>query len=138
MNEIVNPAELAPPRGYSHAVAIAGDTRQVVIAGQIGSDATGQIAAPGDLVAQFDRTLANVVTAVTAAGGEPQHVTRMRIYVVDVAAYRGIAGELSPVWRRHFGRYYPAMTLIGVAGLVEPEALVEIDADAAIPEEAQP
>lgn len=136
MNEIINPAELAPARGYSHAVAITDKARQVVIAGQIGSDASGRIVAPGDLVAQFDRTLANVVTAVKAAGGEPQHVVRMRIYVVDVAAYRGIARELSPVWRRHFGRYYPAMTLVGVAGLVEPDALMEIDADAAIPEAA--
>jgi enamine deaminase RidA (YjgF/YER057c/UK114 family) len=127
-HEILNPPELAPPRGYAHAVIAAGNTRHVAIAGQIGADA-------GDsLPAQFDRTLANILTALRAAGGEPTDLTRLRIYVTNIDAYRAATKELGAVWRRHFGRYYPAMTLVGVTELVDPQALIEIDADAYVPE----
>jgi enamine deaminase RidA (YjgF/YER057c/UK114 family) len=133
-HEIHNPDDLAPPRGYAHAVIAARDTRHVAIAGQIGSDAGGKVTDPGSLPAQLDRTLANILVAVRAAGGEPEDVTRMRIYVTDVDAYRAASRELGAVWRRHFGRFYPAMTLVGVAALVDPQALIEIDADAYVPE----
>lgn len=133
-HEIRNPDGLAAPRGYAHAVVSGDNTRHVAIAGQIGSDDSGAITAPGDLPAQFDRTLANILTAVQAAGGEPTDLTRMRIYVLDVDAYRAASRELGPIWRRHFGRFYPAMTLVGVTALLDPEALIEIDADAYVPE----
>jgi enamine deaminase RidA (YjgF/YER057c/UK114 family) len=127
-HEILNPAELATPKGYAHAVVAAPNTRRVAIAGQIGADA-------GDsLPAQFDRTLANVLTVLRAAGGEPTDLIRMRIYVTDVDAYRAATKELGAIWRRHCGRFYPAMTLVGVAELLDPQALVEIDADAYVPE----
>jgi enamine deaminase RidA (YjgF/YER057c/UK114 family) len=125
-HEIHNPDDLAPPRGYAHAVTAAPNTRHVAIAGQIGP--------PGDLAAQFDRTLANVLTALRAAGGEPTDLTRLRIYVTNIDAYRAATKELGAVWRRHFGRFYPAMTLVGVTELVDPQALIEIDADAYVPE----
>jgi enamine deaminase RidA (YjgF/YER057c/UK114 family) len=133
-HEIHNPDELAPPRGYAHAVVPGDNTRHVAIAGQIGSDASGGIVDPDSLPAQFDRTLANILIAVRAAGGEPTDVTRMRIYVTDVDAYRAATHELGAIWRRHFGRFYPAMTLVGVAALLDPQARIEIDADAHVPE----
>lgn len=113
--EIVNAAELPPPRGFSHAVR-AGNT--VYLAGQIGPGAT--------LVEQFDGAAGALLTALRAAGGAPSDVVSLQIFVTDVDAYRGSQRELGEVWRRHFGRHYPAMGLFGVTGLAVPEAIVEL------------
>jgi enamine deaminase RidA (YjgF/YER057c/UK114 family) len=114
-NRIVNPPDLPKPAGYSHAV-VAGQT--VYLAGQIGEGAT--------LAEQFDGALANLVTALRAAGGEPQDLVSLQIFVTDTEAYRSSLRDLGEVWRRHYGRHYPAMALLGVTGLAVPEAMVEV------------
>lgn len=112
---IVNPPELPEPVGYAHAV-VAGGT--VYLGGQIGEGAT--------LVEQFDSAASKVVTALRAAGGEPEHLVSLVVYTTEMDEYRSSRAELAEVWRRHFGRRYPAMALVGVSELVEPEAKVEL------------
>lgn len=128
----VNPADLAPPIGFSHGVVSEGG-RIVWLAGQNGTDGAGAIMAPGDLVAQVDRALANIVAVVQAAGGGAGDIVKLHLYVRDVADYRAQRGPLGAVWRRHFGRTYPAMMLLGVTGFYDDEALVEIDGYAVLP-----
>ena len=110
----VNPEELGPAQGFSHAT-VAKDT--VWLGGQIGSDATGKVVEPGDLVAQFARAIGNVAIALRAAGLEPQDTVKLTYYVTDLDAYRQV-----------FGRHYPASTLVEVRSLLEADAMVEIDA----------
>ncbi|WP_199725854.1 RidA family protein [Nocardiopsis sp. Huas11] len=129
---LINPPELGPPVGFSHAVVTAPGTL-VHLAGQIGSGADGRVAAAG-LTDQFDLALANVVTAVRAAGAAPEHLVSLTVYTTDVPGYRVAAGELGRVYRRHLGRHYPAMALFGVTDLYDPEALVELVGLAVIPD----
>ncbi|MBC2876683.1 MULTISPECIES: RidA family protein [Streptomyces] len=127
----LNPPELSPPRGFSHAVTAEGG-RLVFLAGQTGLDGTGRVV-PGGLPAQFERALTNLLTALTAAGGTPADLARVTVYTTDVAAYRACAGELGRVWRRLAGRDYPAMAVIGAVRLWDGEALVELDGVAVLP-----
>lgn len=121
----VNPEELAPPRGFSHAT-VAGDT--VWVGGQIGSDASGKIVEAGDLVAQYTRAIRNVAIALRAAGCEPQDTVKLTYYVTDIQAYRENRKALGGAYREFFRSDYPASTLVEVRSLVDPEALIEIDA----------
>jgi enamine deaminase RidA (YjgF/YER057c/UK114 family) len=123
--ERVNPAELAPPTGFSHAVTATG-SRLVFLAGQTALDGDGRIAGDG-LPAQFDRALANLLAALRASGGTPEGLTRVTVFTTDVEAYRTHARELGRIWRERAGRDYPAMALIGVTRLWDAEALVELD-----------
>ncbi len=116
MSERVNPPELGPPRGFSHAVVAS----------------PGRIVGDG-VVAQFERALDNLLTALRAAGGEPQHLATLTVYAVDLADYREHAREIGAVWRRLVGTDYPAMAGIGVARLWDDEALVEVQGIAALP-----
>jgi enamine deaminase RidA (YjgF/YER057c/UK114 family) len=112
---IVNPPELPEPVGFSHAVVGGG---AVYLAGQIGE---------GDSIAeQFDSAAGKLVTALRAAGGEPDQLASLVVYVTDMDEYRSSLSDLGAVWRRHFGRRYPAMALVGVAALFEPGAKVEL------------
>ena len=131
MNERVNPPELAPAVGFTHAV-LAHTNRIVFLAGQTALDAEGRIVGDG-VVAQFERALGNLLTALRAAGGEPQHLTTMTVYAVDLADYRAHAREIGGVWKRLVGSDYPAMAGIGVARLWDDEALVEVQGIAALP-----
>jgi enamine deaminase RidA (YjgF/YER057c/UK114 family) len=119
----INPSSLAKPSGFSHAVVARGTT--VFLAGQTGIDASGAIVA-GGVVAQFERALSNMLTALREAGGEPDALASLTIYIVDVDDYRTHAGEMRDVWMRLVGTEYPATAGIGVARLWEPEALVEL------------
>ena len=121
----INPDGLAPARGFAH-VTVAGDT--VWIGGQIGSDTTGKVVEPGDVVAQFARAVRNLSTALRAAGCEPAETVKLTYYVADLDAYRRNLGAIGAAYREVFGRHYPATTLIGVSSLFDPEALVEIEA----------
>lgn len=112
---IVNPPDLPPPPGFSHAV-VARDT--VYLAGQIGAGAT--------IAEQFDAALANLLTALTAAGGKPEDLVSLQVFVTDVDAYKASLKQLGAAWRKHFGRHYPAMGLFGVTALFEPSAMVEL------------
>lgn len=128
----VNPPHLAEPIGFAHGVASEGGTI-LWLAGQNGMDADGRIAHPGDIAAQTDLALANILAVVAEAGGSPQDVVKLHFYVSDLQAYRETRRELGRVWKKHFGRWYPAMMLLGVTGFFEAEALIEIDGYAVIP-----
>jgi enamine deaminase RidA (YjgF/YER057c/UK114 family) len=121
--ERINPPALAKPSGFSHAVVAGG--RVVALAGQTGLDARGRIV-DGGVVAQFEQALVNLVTALEAAGGRPDQLVSLTVYLVDVDGYRAHAAEIGAVWRRLAGSDYPAMAGIGVARLWDAEALVEI------------
>ncbi len=131
-NQLINPSDLAPAIGYSHAVAAA-KGRTVYLAGQISFDVEMHIV--GDTWAeQFDLALGNLVTALRAAGGEPEHLVWMQIFTSDVPAYRKARPDLGPVYRSHLGRHFPAMGLYGVTELADVGALVEITGIAVIPD----
>ena len=121
----VNPKELAPARGFSHAT-VSGDT--VWVGGQVGSAATGKIVEPGDIVAQYARAIRNVAVALRAAGCEPEDTVKLTYYVTDIEAYRDNRAGLGAAYREFFRSDYPASTLIEVQSLVDPDAMVEIDA----------
>jgi enamine deaminase RidA (YjgF/YER057c/UK114 family) len=121
----VNPESLARPRGYSHGMKGSGEL--LFVAGQVGANREGRIVS-GDLVGQFAQALDNVLDVVWQAGGRPEHVARMAVYVTDAAEYRRRRAELGAAWRKRMGSHYPAMVLLEVAGLVVEEALVEIEA----------
>ncbi|MFD7237237.1 RidA family protein [Streptomyces syringium] len=129
--ERVNPAELSPPSGFSHAVTATGG-RLVFLAGQTALDGAGKVVGQG-LPEQFERALANLLAALRAAGGEPQHLARVTVYATDVGGYRAHARELGAIWRRLAGRDYPAMAVIGTTRLWDEEALVELDGVAVLP-----
>ncbi len=126
----VNPPELARPSGFSHAVV---SGRTVYLAGQTALDATGAIVATGDVVAQFEQALANLLTALAAAGGAPADLVSLTVYIVDMDDYRARARDIGRVWQKLVGRDYPAMAGIGVARLWDAEALVEVQGTAALP-----
>jgi enamine deaminase RidA (YjgF/YER057c/UK114 family) len=128
--KIVQPEGWPSPRGYANGILADGPT--LYIAGQIGWNERCEFTTD-DLIEQFDQALANVVAVLRAAGAQPEHVVRMTVYVTDLPAYRIGAPKLKEPWRRHFGRHFPAMALVGVAGLVEPRAKVEIEATAVLP-----
>jgi enamine deaminase RidA (YjgF/YER057c/UK114 family) len=129
MSRVVNSPDLAPPTGFSHALVTG---RTVYLGGQTAQDKDGAIA--GDTVAeQFDRAAANLVTALRAAGGEPDHLVMLQVFVTDVEEYRASLSELGRVWRRHFGKRYPAMGLFGVSRLFDSAAKVELMGVAELP-----
>ena len=126
----VNPKELGPARGFSHAT-IAGGT--VWLGGQIGSDADGTIPEPGDIVAQFGRAIRNVSIALRAAGSAPADTVKLTYYVTDLNAYKANLQAIGSAYREVFGHHYPATTLVEVRSLFDPQALVEIEAVAVCP-----
>ena len=128
--ERVNPSSLPAPSGFAHAV-IATRGRLVFLAGQTALDGSGAIV--GDnIVDQFEVALANLLTALEAAGGMPTDLASLTIYVVDLADYRAHGKEIGAVWRRLAGRTYPAMAAIGVSRLWDEAALVEVQGFAVI------
>jgi enamine deaminase RidA (YjgF/YER057c/UK114 family) len=127
--ERINPANLAQPKGFSHAVVGHGTT--VFLAGQTALNAAGRIV--GDtVVEQFEQALSNLLTALREAGGEPAQLASLTVYITDMADYRAHAREIGGVWKRLAGRDYPAMAGIGVARLWDEEALVEVQGFAVI------
>jgi enamine deaminase RidA (YjgF/YER057c/UK114 family) len=122
---------MAKPRGYEDAVLCDGAQAILWLGGHVAFDADRRILHPGDLVAQTRVTLANLKATLAAAGLDPSHLVKLTIHVTDVAAYRANLSEIGRVWREALGKTYPAMTLIGVTGLMEPGAVIEIDGIAA-------
>ena len=131
----VHPEGWAPPVGYSNAVLTRGGT-MVHLAGQVAMDAEGKVQHAGDLVAQARLAFQNVMTVLAAAGGRPEHLTRMRLYVCSAQDYRSNAPHIGKAYREVFGRWFPAMTLVEISRLYEPDALLEVECDAVIPDPA--
>ncbi len=129
--ERVNPPELNAPKGFSHAVVARG--RTVFLAGQTALDEHGVIVGPS-VVEQFERALRSMLAALGAAGGGPEHLASITVYIVDMDDYRAHSREIGQVWQRLVGRDYPAMAGIGVSRLWDAEALVELQGFAVIPE----
>jgi enamine deaminase RidA (YjgF/YER057c/UK114 family) len=132
-HEVVVPVGLPEPRGFNHAVVTRGG-RHVWLAGQTALDAGGAVVSPGDVVAQFEVALGNLLASLRAAGGEPHHLVTLTTYIVDVEDYRAHARDIGDVWRRLVGSHYPAMAGIGVARLWDAEALVEVQGVAVVPD----
>ena len=128
--ERINPAELARPSGFSHAVSVTA-SRMVFLAGQVGMDRDGRVVS-GGVVAQFEQALANLLTALAAADGQPADLVGLTIYIVDLADYQAHGKEIGAVWRRLAGTEYPATAGVGVTRLWDPEALVELQGIAAV------
>lgn len=131
-HDVVNPADLPHPSGFNHAVVSSGG-RTVWLAGQTALDADGRVVAPGDVVAQFEQALRNVLTVLGAAGGHPEHLVSMTVYCVDIDDYRTHSQHIGQVWRRLVGTHYPAMAAVGVDRLWDDEALVELQGVAVFP-----
>jgi enamine deaminase RidA (YjgF/YER057c/UK114 family) len=127
--ERVNPGDLPRPSGFSHAVRAEG--RYVFLAGQTALDHDGRIV-DGDVVAQFEQALGNLLTALRAAGGRPEQLASVTVYIVDLDDYRARARDIGAVWRRLVGTTYPAMAGVGVARLWDAAALVELQGVAVI------
>ena len=121
------------PRGFSHAV-VANGTRSVRIAGQIGR-APDQAHIPDgtDAGTQWRLALTNLVTVLKAAGGEPTHLVALRAYVTDIAEFNEAGPAIGAAWGKTLGRHFPAMTLVQVTALIDPNAKVEIEGEAILP-----
>jgi enamine deaminase RidA (YjgF/YER057c/UK114 family) len=129
--ERINPAELGRPSGFSHAVSVTGG-KTVFLAGQTGTGPDGTLVS-GGIVAQFERALGNLLTALAAAGGGPGHLAGLTIYLTDIGDYQAHAKQIGAVWRRLAGPEYPAMAAVEVTRLWDPRALVELQGIAAVP-----
>ncbi|MGH9882183.1 MAG: RidA family protein [Pyrinomonadaceae bacterium] len=129
--KLINPASLGAPRGYANGVLTEPGGRLLFIAGQIGWDEQQEIVG-ADFVEQFDRALANVITVVKDAGGAPEQITRLAIYVIDRNEYRERTREVGERYRARMGKHFPAMVLVEVKGLLEADAKVEIEAIAVL------
>jgi len=138
--EIVNPEELGRPSGFSHGLVAPAGARVLFVAGQTAPEAgdreSGSAEAAADrLVAQFEAALERALAVVRSAGGGPADVARLTVYVTDMEAYRSARPRLGGVWRATMGHHYPAMALVEVRALVDPNAVVEIEATAVLPDE---
>ena len=132
-SEPVEPRGWRAPKGYSNGVLVEGAGRLLFVAGQIAWDAEQRLVGRGDFVAQFRKALANVAEVVAAAGGKPEHVVRLTVYVTDKRAYLARLREVGEAYRAVLGKHFPAMALVQVADLLEDGALVEVEATAALP-----
>ena len=131
-HRVVTAPGLAEPVGFAHAV-VAAKGRTVYLGGQTAQGSDGAIVG-ASVTAQFDIAAGNVVTALRAAGAGPEHLVSLVIYVTDVAGYRAALPELGAAWRRHFGRHYPAVALLGVDALFDEDAVIELVGTAVVPD----
>lgn len=129
-HRILLPEGWPRPKGYAHGIAAKGTT--IFLGGQIGWDEKGIFAS--GFVGQVRQALKNIARLLADAGTTPETVVRLNWFVTDLAAYNGNLKDIGNAYREVFGTHYPAMTLVAVAGLVEPDAMVEIEATAVIPD----
>jgi enamine deaminase RidA (YjgF/YER057c/UK114 family) len=132
----IHPSHFPKPRGYTNGILTEslhpGSHRVLYIAGQIGWDKDAHIISP-DFAVQFLQALDNVISVVREAGGGADHIVKLLTFVTDLDAYRAATAAIGEGWRARLGKYYPAMSLVKVAGLLEPGALVEIEGVAILP-----
>jgi len=129
----VQPDGWKAPKGYANGVVAPPGARLVFVAGQIAWNAEQELVGGADFAAQFRQAIANVVTVVRTAGGAPEHLAQVTVYVTDKQAYLASVRAVGEAWRDEVGRHFPAMALVEVADLLEDGALVEIEAIAAVP-----
>ena len=129
--KLINPESLGTPSGFSNGVLTDPSARLLFIAGQIAWD-TNQKIISDDFVEQFDRALANVIAVLTEAGGTPEKIVRLVIYVTNKQAYGDRTREVGERYRAHMGKHFPAMVLLEVKSLLDDRAQVEIEGIAAL------
>jgi enamine deaminase RidA (YjgF/YER057c/UK114 family) len=127
---VLHPAGWPRPKGYANGIKARGDL--IFVGGMIGWDAQSRF--PEGLAAQTRQALANIAAVLAEGGARPEHITRMTWYVRDMDDYLARQSELGAAYRAIMGTHYPAMALVEVRRLVEPQALVEIEATAVVPE----
>ena len=130
--EIFNPEALGPPRGWNNGMLAPEGARTLFVAGQIGVGPVGAGSESG-MSAQFGAALVNVARVVEEAGGRVADVGRLTIYVTDMDVYRESLAEIGTAYGSVFGKHFPAMSLVAVTELVDPKAVVEIEATAVVP-----
>lgn len=129
--ELLNPAGLESPVGYSHVAKITSG-RIVFVAGQAPFDASGAVVGKGDFVAQFGQVMRNLKLAVEGAGGRPDQFAVLTMYLTDLQAYLAARRAIGAAYRELFGKYFPAITLVEVKSLYNPDCMVEISGVAVI------
>jgi enamine deaminase RidA (YjgF/YER057c/UK114 family) len=133
-HRILQPAGWSRPRGYANGVSARG--RQIFVAGQIGWNERGELAG-SDLATQARQALLNIVAVLATDGAKPAHLVRLTWYVTNRQAYLDAAKPLGEAYREVIGAYFPAMTAVEVSALMEPGAVVEIEATAVVPESGE-
>ena len=118
------------PRGYTNGVSAAG--RMIFVAGQVGWDAQQRIV-PGGFVAQARQALENIVAVLACDGARAEHLVRLTWYVTSKAEYLAAGPALGAAYREVLGKHFPAMSAVEVTALMEPGAVVEIEATAVVP-----
>jgi enamine deaminase RidA (YjgF/YER057c/UK114 family) len=131
MNHVVTPSSFPKARGYSNGIVATG--RTLFVSGQIAWDKDARIVSP-DFATQFLQALDNVIAVVREAGGGTEHLAKLLVFVTDLDAYRAATRAIGEGWRERMGKHYPAMSLVKVAGLLEPGAMVEIEGAAMLPD----
>jgi enamine deaminase RidA (YjgF/YER057c/UK114 family) len=130
--EEINPPALGAPRGFNHGLLAPPGCSLLFVAGQTAATVDGEVSDRA-FVSQFTTALEKTLAVVRAAGGAPEHIVRMTVYVTDMDTYRASRACLNIVWRERMGAHYPAMALMAVTALVDRDAVVEIEATAALP-----
>ena len=121
------------PRAPGFSWGVAAQGRNVFVAGQLGRDpAVGGPMREG-FAAQTEQAFANLIVVLGEAGASAQHIAHMTWYVTDLDAYRAAGTDIGAAYRQHIGKHFPSMTMVQVVGLVDPQALVEIECFAVVP-----
>ena len=131
--DVIQPPGFAKAVGYANGIVSHGGKR-LAVAGQIDMGPDGKVVNPGDLAAQADGAFANVAAVIAEAGGKPEHMVRMRVFVADVEDYKKNGKAIGAAYRKHFGRWFPAMSLVQIAGFYDVGALIEVEAEVVIPD----
>jgi enamine deaminase RidA (YjgF/YER057c/UK114 family) len=130
---VITPSFFPKPRGYANGIVAPAHGRMLFISGQIAWDKNAHIVSD-DFAVQFLQALDNVIAVVREAGGATEHLVKLLAFVTDLDAYRAAQKDIGEGWRARMGKHYPAMSLVKVAGLLEPGACVEIEGVAVLPE----
>ncbi len=130
--EVFNPLPLGEPKGWNNGMLAPAGGRLLLIAGQTARSAAGVVESD-DFVEQFSLVLDHILAVVREAGGQPEHVGRLTIFVTNLDTYLSSLRALGAAYRERMGTHYPAMALLEVSGLVDKGALVEIEATAVLP-----
>ena len=133
MSQPLHPDGWAAPRGYAHGISSPAGGRIIVTAGQVGWDPVTARFSSDDFSAQCAQALRNVVAVLRAGGASPEHLVRLTWFIVSAEEYTSARAALGVAYREIIGRHYPAMSVVVVSALLEPEAKVEIEAMAVVP-----
>jgi len=129
--EVINPEALGAPKGWNNGLLAPKEGRLLFIAGQAGWE-EGASGKPPGFAGQFARAMDKVLSVLHAAGGAPTDLARVTMYVTDLEAYRSSRKAIGEAWRERLGKHFPAVALVEVSGLVDPGAVVEIEATAVL------